>query len=139
VRKDGHHPIIYMQCGPIRFNFPVRSQVASSPSEHRVVPRTTTISWNQQTAPKIQELYALHSADAEAATQYSAPVLAQRVRCAKCQPARSSCAPLRIRQPRSTAGRAVSEGGVRFRDEFEQLTDNRCLLRAQEQLFVMGS
>ena len=23
LRKDGHHPIIYMQCGPIRFNVPV--------------------------------------------------------------------------------------------------------------------
>lgn len=63
VRKDGHHPIIYMQCGPIRFNVPVRSQVETSPFEHRVVPRTTTISWNQETAPKIQELYALISVD----------------------------------------------------------------------------
>ena len=63
VRKDGHHPIIYMQCGPIRFNVPVRSQVEASPFEHRVVPRTTAISWNQETAPKIQDLYALLSMD----------------------------------------------------------------------------
>ena len=64
VRKDGHHPIIYMQCGPIRFNVPVRSQVDSSPFEHRVIPRTTTVTWNQKTAPTIQELYALLSTDA---------------------------------------------------------------------------
>ena len=64
VRKDGHHPIIYMQCGPIRFNVPVRSQVESSPFEHRVIPRTTTVTWNQETAPTIQELYALLSNDA---------------------------------------------------------------------------
>jgi len=64
VRKDGHHPIVYMQCGPIRFNVPVRSQVESSPFEHRVIPRTTTFTWNQETAPTIQELYALLSADA---------------------------------------------------------------------------
>ena len=64
VRKDGHHPIIYMQCGPIRFNVPVRSQVESSPFEHRVVPRTTTVIWNHEAAPKIQELYALLSTDA---------------------------------------------------------------------------
>jgi superfamily II DNA or RNA helicase len=63
VRKDGHHPIIYMQCGPIRFNVPVRAQVETSPFEHRVVPRTTTISWNQETAPKIQDLYALLATD----------------------------------------------------------------------------
>jgi hypothetical protein len=35
VRKDGHHPIIYMHCGPIRFNMPVRSQIDSSPFERR--------------------------------------------------------------------------------------------------------
>ena len=64
VRKDGHHPIIYMQCGPIRFNVSVRSQVESSPFEHRVLPRTTTVAWNHETAPKIQELYALLSTDA---------------------------------------------------------------------------
>jgi superfamily II DNA or RNA helicase len=64
VRKDGHHPIIYMQCGPIRFNVSVRSQVESSPFEHRVLPRTTNVAWNHETAPKIQELYALLSTDA---------------------------------------------------------------------------
>jgi superfamily II DNA or RNA helicase len=64
VRKDDHHPIIYMQCGPIRFNVPVRSQVESSPFEHRAIPRTTTVTWNQETAPTIQELYALLSNDA---------------------------------------------------------------------------
>jgi superfamily II DNA or RNA helicase len=52
-----------MQCGPIRFNVPVRAQVETSPFEHRVVPRTTTISWNQETAPKIQDLYALLATD----------------------------------------------------------------------------
>ena len=64
VRKDGHHPIIYMQCGPIRFNMPVRSQVDSSPFEHRVIPRTTNVTWSNETAPTIQELYALIAADA---------------------------------------------------------------------------
>jgi superfamily II DNA or RNA helicase len=63
VRKDGHHPIIYMQCGPIRFNMPVRSQVDSSPFEHRVVPRMTGVTWAGATPPTIQELYALIAAD----------------------------------------------------------------------------
>lgn len=64
VRKDGHHPIIYMQCGPIRFNVPVRSQVETSPLEHRVVPRTTTTAWTAESKPTIQELYALLAIDA---------------------------------------------------------------------------
>jgi superfamily II DNA or RNA helicase len=64
VRKDGHHPIIYMQCGPIRFNMPVRSQVDSSPFEHRVIPRTTGVTWSSATRPTIQEVYALIAADA---------------------------------------------------------------------------
>jgi superfamily II DNA or RNA helicase len=64
VRKDGHHPIIYMQCGPIRFNMPVRAQVDSSPLEHRVIPRTTGVTWSSATPPTIQELYALIAADA---------------------------------------------------------------------------
>jgi superfamily II DNA or RNA helicase len=57
IRKDGHHPIIYMQCGPLRFNVPMRSQVEASPFEHRVIPRTTEVRWIGETAPTIQELY----------------------------------------------------------------------------------
>jgi superfamily II DNA or RNA helicase len=65
IRKDGHHPIIYMQCGPIRFNLPVRSQMESSPFEHRVRVQTTTLKWTQEQAPTIQGLYALLTVDAE--------------------------------------------------------------------------
>jgi superfamily II DNA or RNA helicase len=69
VRKDGHHPIIYMQCGPIRFNLPVRSQVDSSPFEHRVKPRTTGVTWSREEAPTIQELYGAIAVDAERNSQ----------------------------------------------------------------------
>ncbi|MGC2657905.1 MAG: DEAD/DEAH box helicase family protein [Bryobacteraceae bacterium] len=65
IRQDGHHPIIYMQCGPMRFNLPVRSQVESSPFEHRVRPRITKLRWLCEVPPTIQELYALLSADDE--------------------------------------------------------------------------
>jgi len=51
VRKDGHDPIIYMQCGPIRFNVPVRSQVQASLFEHRVIPTTTGVRWNGEAPP----------------------------------------------------------------------------------------
>lgn len=75
VRKDGHHPIIYMQCGPIRFNLPVRSQVESSPFEHRVRPQTTTVRWARDQAPTIQDLYALLAVDADRNSQIVTDVL----------------------------------------------------------------
>ena len=60
VRKDGHHPIIYMQCGPIRFNVSVRSRltrVRSNTGSFRARRRDM----DQRDRPKIQELYALLS------------------------------------------------------------------------------
>jgi hypothetical protein len=41
TRKDGHHPIIYMQCGPIRFSMSARTMTESTPFEHQVIPRNT--------------------------------------------------------------------------------------------------
>jgi superfamily II DNA or RNA helicase len=40
-RKDGHHPIIFMQCGPIRFNLSAREAAERSPFRHLVTPRST--------------------------------------------------------------------------------------------------
>ncbi|HLG56800.1 MAG TPA: DEAD/DEAH box helicase family protein [Vicinamibacterales bacterium] len=34
ARKDGHHPIIFMQCGPVRHRVNARVQAASRPFEH---------------------------------------------------------------------------------------------------------
>ncbi len=31
TRKDGHHPIIYMQCGPVRFSMNARTMTESTP------------------------------------------------------------------------------------------------------------
>jgi superfamily II DNA or RNA helicase len=41
IRKDGHHPIVMMQCGPIRYRVTARSQAASRPFDHVVIPRAT--------------------------------------------------------------------------------------------------
>lgn len=41
IRKDGHHPIILMQCGPIRFNLSRRKLAATSAIRHEVIPRFT--------------------------------------------------------------------------------------------------
>ncbi len=39
TRKDGHHPIIYMQCGPVRFHMSARTMTETTPFEHKVIPR----------------------------------------------------------------------------------------------------
>jgi superfamily II DNA or RNA helicase/very-short-patch-repair endonuclease len=41
ARKDGHHPIIAMQCGPIRYRVDARVQAASRPFEHFVLVQPT--------------------------------------------------------------------------------------------------
>ena len=41
TRKDGHHPIIFMQCGPVRYRVNARQQAARRPFAHRVLVRPT--------------------------------------------------------------------------------------------------
>lgn len=41
TRKDGLHPIIFMQCGPVRHRVDARQQAALRPFEHRVIVRPT--------------------------------------------------------------------------------------------------
>jgi hypothetical protein len=41
TRKDGHHPIIFMQCGPLRHHVNAREQAAARPFEHSVLVRPT--------------------------------------------------------------------------------------------------
>lgn len=41
VRKDGHHPIIFMNCGPIRYKVDPRKQAALRPFIHKVITRKT--------------------------------------------------------------------------------------------------
>ena len=63
-RKDGHHPIIYMQCGPIRFRVDSKSQAAVSPFEQIVVPRRTSFTYpHGNENVRIQDIYAALSAD----------------------------------------------------------------------------
>jgi superfamily II DNA or RNA helicase len=42
ARKDGHHPIIFMQCGPVRHRVDARAQAAACPFSHTVFVRPTT-------------------------------------------------------------------------------------------------
>ena len=41
TRKDGHHPIIFMQCGPVRYRVNARQQAAARPFTHHVLVRPT--------------------------------------------------------------------------------------------------
>ena len=59
VRKDGHHPIIMMQCGPIRFRVDAKKQAVARPFEHIVIPRHTTFGMPPEiSSPGIQDVYA---------------------------------------------------------------------------------
>ena len=42
TRKDGHHPIIFMQCGPARYRVTAKQGIKMHPFEHRVILRETT-------------------------------------------------------------------------------------------------
>ncbi|MEX1127531.1 MAG: DEAD/DEAH box helicase family protein [Vicinamibacterales bacterium] len=41
ARKDGHHPIIFMQCGPVRHRVNAKAQAAARPFEHYVLVQPT--------------------------------------------------------------------------------------------------
>lgn len=57
TRKDGHHPIIVMQCGPIRYRVSSKSQIMASQLQHRVQVRKTSFALSDNNIPKMSELY----------------------------------------------------------------------------------
>lgn len=69
VRKDGHHPIIFMQCGPVRYKVDDRKQAERRPFDHHVVVCPTKFRLpayiQDASALPIQELYTLLSKDDE--------------------------------------------------------------------------
>lgn len=42
IRKDGHQPIIFMQCGPIRFSADAKSQIQKQSFRRYLIPRFTS-------------------------------------------------------------------------------------------------
>src|SRR2546427_5219474 len=61
TRKDGHHPIIFMQCGPVRHRVDARAQAAARPFEHTVIVRPTAFEAARDTnADKRAEFQALY-------------------------------------------------------------------------------
>jgi superfamily II DNA or RNA helicase len=60
TRKDGHHPIIFMQCGPVRYRVTARQGVAAHPFDHQVIFCETGFKLPQRIEskdPKIYEIY----------------------------------------------------------------------------------
>jgi superfamily II DNA or RNA helicase/very-short-patch-repair endonuclease len=67
TRSDGHHPIIFMQCGPVRHHVDARNQAASRPFGHAVLVRPTAFRPSGEGHPdarvRFHELYAELAAD----------------------------------------------------------------------------
>ena len=67
TRKDGHHPIVFMQCGPVRHRVDARAQAAARPFTHAVYVRPTGFRPSRALAEDVriqfQELYSELIAD----------------------------------------------------------------------------
>jgi superfamily II DNA or RNA helicase len=66
TRKDGHHPIVFMQCGPVRYKVDARRQAVARPFAHMVVFRQTAFRRAEPSTgatSRIQELYGLMAKD----------------------------------------------------------------------------
>lgn len=61
-RRDGHQPIIHMQCGPVRYSVHMKSQEARTQFKHQLICRTTSFGIENPDA-SIQQVYAALVAD----------------------------------------------------------------------------
>jgi superfamily II DNA or RNA helicase len=60
ARKDGHHPILFMHCGPIRYRDNPKKQAEKRPFDHYIVPRFTSLRvplGKDEQEVSIQQLY----------------------------------------------------------------------------------
>ena len=76
IRKDGHHPIILMQCGQIRFNLSAKKLGRTQTFDHVVTPRFTHFNvppeWSEIS---IQDLYTALALDEQRTDQVVSDVL----------------------------------------------------------------
>ena len=67
TRQDGHHPIVFMQCGPVRFRASAKAQALRRPFSHRALLRPTAFrlpAGIEPERPPIQHVYAALAEDA---------------------------------------------------------------------------
>ena len=66
TRKDGHHPIVFMQCGPVRHRVSAKAQARQRPFSHRALLRPTAFRLPDRMdteRPPIQHVYAALAQD----------------------------------------------------------------------------
>ena len=66
TRQDGHHPIVFMQCGPVRFRASAKAHARQRPFAHRALLRPTAFRLPEDVEgerPPIQRLYAALAGD----------------------------------------------------------------------------
>ena len=68
TRKDGHHPIVFMQCGAVRYQASAKKQALARPFEHYVTQRHTVFMTPENNFPvtlSIHDVYQALVADVE--------------------------------------------------------------------------
>ena len=66
TRRDGHHPIVFMQCGPVRFRTHAKAEARRRPFRHRAVLHRTAFRLPEDVEgerPAIQRVYAALAVD----------------------------------------------------------------------------
>lgn len=63
IRKDGQQPIIFMQCGPIRFSADAKSQIAKQSFDRYLIPRFTSYRSISEDKQSITSMYQSLSED----------------------------------------------------------------------------
>ena len=76
TRQDGHHPVIFMQCGPIRYRTDARKEAAKRPFEHKVMVRETAFSIPVTEGMMIHDFFAAMTVDQQRNTMIVDDVLA---------------------------------------------------------------
>lgn len=66
TRRDGHHPIVFMQCGSIRFRASAKAEARRHPFSHRAILRLTKFRLPdrpEEDRPPIQQIYGALAGD----------------------------------------------------------------------------
>ena len=66
TRRDGHHPIVFMQCGAVRYRATAKAQARQRPYEHRAILRRTSFrlpTGMDRDRPSVQQVYAALATD----------------------------------------------------------------------------
>jgi len=76
IRKDGHHPIIFMQCGATRYQVNAKDAALERPFEHIMIPRSTKFSVPESEEKVIiQQIYQYLSEDEDRNNQIVSDVI----------------------------------------------------------------